>query len=58
MNNVNIDVIRTSLDFGNHSGKHICINAVIIYPPKMPAEILANRCEGDLVKYFEFAGIF
>lgn len=29
-----------------------------MYPPKIPAEILAKRCQDDFVKYFGFAGIF
>ncbi len=55
---VKIDVINTSFGLGSHRGKHICINAVITYPPKIPADSLANFCQGDFVKYLGFAGIF
>lgn len=55
---VNIDVINTALGLGNHNGKHICNNAVTRYPPKIPADSFANFCQGFLVKYLGFAGIF
>ncbi len=55
--NVKMDVIKTPFGFGNHNGKHICKNIQILYPPIIPADIFANCCQGDLFKYFGFAGM-
>lgn len=55
---VMVVVMSISLWNGINKADTICINAVIIYPPRIPAEILANCCQGFLVKYLGFAGIY
>jgi len=50
-------VIKTISGLGNQYANAICNKAEMIYPPKMPAEILANRCQEDVVKCFLLAGI-
>jgi hypothetical protein len=41
----------------NQLAKAIWNITATINPPKMAADILANRCQGEGVKYFLLAGI-